>query len=194
MNGATISVDSFAFSILGAVMPSLETFPFQSVRHFIFDIDGVLTDGSVWVMPGGEQVRRMNIKDGYALQLAIKMGYTVTVISGSARSAVDDRLLKLGILDVHFGVVNKASFLLARMSEMGWDPSLALYMGDDVPDLGAMSLVGLACCPSDAAADILSAAQYISPMGGGMGCVRDVIEQVLRLNDHWSHQPDIASR
>jgi 3-deoxy-D-manno-octulosonate 8-phosphate phosphatase (KDO 8-P phosphatase) len=160
-------------------MPSLETFSFQSVRHFIFDIDGVLTDGSVWVMPGGEQVRRMNIKDGYALQLAIKMGYTVTVISGSARSAVDDRLLKLGILDVHFGVVDKASFLLARMSEMGWDPSLALYMGDDVPDLGA---------------NILSAAQYISPRGGGMGCVRDVIEQVLRLNDHWSHQPDIASR
>ena len=167
---------------------------FDSIRHFIFDVDGVLTDGTIWVMPTGEQVRRMNIKDGYALQLALKKGYSITILSGSARSSVEDRLQKLGIQDIHFGVTNKAAFLLARMTEMGWDPSLVLYMGDDLPDLAAMEIVGLPCCPQDAATEITSNAAYVSSFGGGQGCVRDVIEQVLRSNGHWMHQSDIASR
>ncbi len=175
---------------MNSALPAL----FQSTRHFIFDIDGVLTDGTIWVMSGGEQVRRMNIKDGFALQLAHRCGYSITIISGSAPSAVIDRLQKLGVNDVHFSVGDKAGFLLARMQEMGWDPALALYMGDDLPDLAALSLVGLPTCPYDAAPEVRSAAKYISPLGGGMGCVRDVIEQVLRLNGHWSAQPGIASR
>ncbi len=175
---------------MNSALPAL----FQSIRHFIFDIDGVLTDGSVWVMPGGEQVRRMNIKDGFALQLAHRCGYSIAVISGSAPSAVRSRLQNLGITDVHFSVADKAGFLLARMQELCWDPALTLYMGDDLPDLAAMLLVGLPACPNDAAPEIRSAAKYISPVSGGMGCVRDVIEQVLRLNGHWSAQPGIASR
>lgn len=167
---------------------------FQSIRHFFFDIDGVLTDGTVWVMPGGEQVRRMNIKDGFALQLANRCGYTITVISGSAPSAVSSRLQSLGIADVHFSVTDKAGFIISRMQETGWAPSQILYMGDDLPDLPAMSVVGLAACPNDAVPEIRSAAQYISPYPGGMGCVRDVIEQVLRLNGQWDLQPGIASK
>lgn len=175
-------------------MPNAQPVSFSRIRHFIFDVDGVLTDGTVLVMPGGEQVRRMNIKDGYALQLARKMGYTILILSGSDRSAVADRLLKLGVDDLHFSVSDKAGFILARQREMGWDPQLTLYMGDDLPDLAAMSLVGLSACPQDAAAEILSAANYVSPQAGGMGCVRDVIEQVLRSNGHWKHASDISSR
>lgn len=175
-------------------MSSAQPVLFQSIRHFIFDIDGVLTDGTVFVMPGGEQVRRMNIKDGYALQLAHRMGYSVSIVSGSDRSGVENRLHKLGIKDVHFSVADKSGFLLARMSEMGWDPALTLYMGDDLPDLPAMSLVGLPACPKDAASEVLSVAKYISPYTGGMGCVRDVIEQVLRSNGHWKHQTGVSSK
>ena len=167
---------------------------FQSIRHFVFDIDGVLTDGTILVMPDGEQVRRMNIKDGFALQLAHHHGYNILVISGSARSSVESRLHKLGITDVHFSVTDKAGFLLAKIQEKGWDPTCILYMGDDLPDLPALSLVGLPSCPHDAAPELQTMASYISPMNGGMGCVRDVIEQVLRLNGQWKLQSGISSR
>jgi 3-deoxy-D-manno-octulosonate 8-phosphate phosphatase (KDO 8-P phosphatase) len=167
---------------------------FQSIRHFVFDIDGVLTDGTIFVMPDGEQVRRMNIKDGLALQVALRAGYNILIISGSARSAVESRLHKLGVTDVHFSVSDKADFLLAKIQELGWDTAHTLYMGDDLPDLPAMSLVGLPTCPHDAASELQSMALYISPFQGGMGCVRDVIEQVLRLNDQWKLQSGITSR
>ena len=197
MNGATISADLICLNYLyrqkamqNATLPSR----FQSIRHFVFDIDGVLTDGSVWVLPDGEQMRRMSIKDGFALQLAKKAGFDILVISGSARSSVETRLHKLGITDVHFSISDKASFLIARFQELGWDPSLTLYMGDDLPDLAALSLVGLPTCPHDAAPELQSTAQYISPFTGGNGCVRDVIEQVLRANGKWKPEPGIASR
>lgn len=175
-------------------MSSVQPVAFSAIRQFIFDIDGVLTDGTVYVMPGGEQVRRMNIKDGYALQLARQMGYSLLIVSGSARSAVADRLEKLGVDDIHFSVSDKAGFILNRMQALGWEPLHTLYMGDDLPDLAAMLLVGRSACPNDAVAEIRSAAHYISPYTGGMGCVRDVIEQVLRSNGHWKHQSDIRSR
>jgi len=167
---------------------------FQSIRHFVFDIDGVLTDGTVLVLPDGEQVRRMSIKDGFALQLAHHLGYHILVISGSARSSVESRLHKLGITDVHFSVTDKAAFLLAKIQALGWDPARTLYMGDDLPDLPAMSLIGLPSCPHDAAPELQSMSAYISPLNGGMGCVRDVIEQVLRLNGQWKLQSGITSR
>ena len=175
-------------------MSSAQPVLFQSIRHFIFDVDGVLTDGTVLVLPGGEQVRRMNIKDGYALQLAQRMGYTILIVSGSERSGVEDRLHKLGIKDVHFSVSDKASFVLARMREMGWDPALTLYMGDDLPDLPVLQLIGLPTCPKDAAEEIRAVSAYISPHTGGMGCVRDVIEQVLRAQGDWEHQSGISSK
>ena len=167
---------------------------FRSILNFVFDIDGVLTDGTVLVLPDGAQARRMNIKDGFALQLAHHTGYNILVISGSAPSAVESRLQKLGITNVYFSVTDKAGFLGAKIQELGWDPALTLYMGDDLPDLPAMSLVGLPACPHDAAPELQSMAKYISPFSGGMGCVRDVIEQVLRQNDHWKLQAGISSR
>ncbi|MBM3432023.1 MAG: 3-deoxy-D-manno-octulosonate 8-phosphate phosphatase [Bacteroidetes bacterium] len=167
---------------------------FALIRHFIFDIDGVLTDGTVYVMPGGEQVRRMNIKDGYAIQLADKMGYSLLIVSGSAPSAVADRLGKLGLDAIHFSVSDKADFISTHMQQACWDPKHTLYMGDDLPDLSAMMVVGLSACPSDAASELRAVANYISPYGGGRGCVRDVIEQVLRSNNHWIHSSDIRSR
>ncbi|MFM7672725.1 MAG: KdsC family phosphatase [Bacteroidota bacterium] len=175
-------------------MSNVPSTSFQSIRHFIFDVDGVLTDSTVWVMPAGEQVRRMNIKDGYALQLALKKGYTITILSGSTPSSVQDRLQKLGITDIHFSVSDKAGFMKAHSQEKGWDLSQILFMGDDLPDLDAMSLVGLATCPKDAVSEILEQVAYVSPLTGGLGCVRDVIEQVLRHQGQWQHLSNISSR
>jgi len=167
---------------------------FKKITTFIFDVDGVLTDGSVLVLENGLQARRMCIKDGFALQLAVKSGYRVLAVSGSSPSPVIDRLNKLGINEVHMSVLNKKSFVDTYMQKNGLKKEEVLYMGDDMPDLPVMPAVGLSACPADAATEILQAAKYISPMNGGYGCARDVIEKVLRANDHWHYREDIASR
>lgn len=158
---------------------------FKTIRHFVFDIDGVLTDGSLLIHSDGSLLRTMNIKDGYALQLAIKKGYSVTIISGAKGEAIQKRLHGLGIDDIHLGVDDK----LMKLEEVVTIKSLklenTLYMGDDMPDLFVMKQVALACCPEDACAEIKSASFYISPHSGGKGCVRDVIEKVLKMNGHW---------
>jgi 3-deoxy-D-manno-octulosonate 8-phosphate phosphatase (KDO 8-P phosphatase) len=158
---------------------------FQPIRTFVFDMDGVLTDGSVWVMEDGQQVRRMSTRDGYALQLAVRQGYAVVVISGGSSAAARLRLTKLGITEVHMSIDDKLSLLTGYMTSRGLDPQTVLYMGDDIPDYRPMEAVGLPCCPADAATEILRVSRYISPHKGGEGCVRDVIEKVLKLNDHW---------
>ena len=132
--------------------------------------------------------------DGFALQMAVKNGYRLLIISGSNSPQVTERLEKLGISNIHMAVQDKKSFVLHFMSENGLSPEEVLYMGDDLPDLPALSVVGLASCPADAADDVREAVQYISPVRGGFGCVRDVIEKVLRLNDHWNYREDVASR
>jgi 3-deoxy-D-manno-octulosonate 8-phosphate phosphatase (KDO 8-P phosphatase) len=170
------------------------TFNFKNITTFIFDIDGVLTDGSILVLENGLQARRMNIKDGFALQLAVKSGYRVIAISGSSPSPVIDRLNKLGIDEVHMPVLDKKSFIISFLEQNKIDKDHVLFMGDDIPDLPAMSAVGMAACPADAAPEILQVANYVSPVNGGNGCVRDVIEKVLRLNDHWQYHSDVASR
>lgn len=167
---------------------------FKPIRLFVLDVDGVLTDGSLLVFGNGEMVRRMNIKDGYALQLAVKRGYQILVISGGQSEAVRERLVKLGVVDVHMNVKNKSEVLLQYVTSKQLQWSQVLYMGDDIPDLKTMQMVGLACCPADAVAEIKSIAHYISPIQGGEGCVRDVIEKVLKLNDHWNDDGDISSR
>lgn len=167
---------------------------FKNITTFIFDIDGVLTDGSVLVLENGVQARRMSVKDGFALQLAVKTGYRVIAISGSSPSPVIDRLNKLGIAEVNMSVLDKISFVTSYIEKNKLKKEEVLYMGDDIPDLAVMPLVGLASCPADAAPEIIEAANYISPVNGGYGCVRDVIEKVLRLNDHWHHRDDVASR
>lgn len=166
---------------------------FQPVKAFVFDVDGVLTDGGVWVMEDGQQVRRMSTRDGFALQLAVKMGYKVAVISGGTAPAVRLRLNKLGITEVHMGIEDKLSVLEGYLSGHGLDPETVLYMGDDIPDYRPMEAVGLPCCPSDAATEILRLSRYISPARGGEGCARDVIEKVLKLNDHWSVDTGLGS-
>jgi 3-deoxy-D-manno-octulosonate 8-phosphate phosphatase (KDO 8-P phosphatase) len=159
---------------------------FQPIKAFVFDVDGVLTDGGVWVLEDGQQVRKMSTRDGYALQLAVKKGYSVCVISGGNSPAVRLRLHKLGIDEVHMGIDEKLSVLQQYMASRKLDPQTVLYMGDDIPDFPPMQAVGLPCCPADAATEILRTCRYISPVKGGEGCARDVIEKVLKLNDHWT--------
>ncbi|MGL6267427.1 MAG: KdsC family phosphatase, partial [Chitinophagaceae bacterium] len=150
-------------------------------------MDGVLTDGSLLINPGGEWVRKMHIRDGYALQLAVKKGYHVCIISGSWSEPVKDRLNKLGITDVFERVSNKVTCLEIYLKLKGLQKTEVLYMGDDMPDLEVLKLAGLSACPADAVQDIKELATYISQQAGGQGCVRDVIEKVLRLNNHWNN-------
>jgi 3-deoxy-D-manno-octulosonate 8-phosphate phosphatase (KDO 8-P phosphatase) len=167
---------------------------FKSIRTFVFDVDGVMTDGSVQVFDTGEQLRTMNTKDGYCLQLAIKKGYRIVVISGGLSEGVRIRLQKLGIQDVFLKVENKLEKLLEYTREHGLEEKDMLYMGDDIPDYQVMKQVGLACAPADAAPEIRHIAAYISSFAGGHGCVRDVIEKVLKLNGHWELDTSLASK
>lgn len=158
---------------------------FEPIKVFVFDIDGVLTDGMLHVQEDGELLRRMNIKDGYALQLAIKKGYKVWVISGGKTNAAKQRLNKLGVEDVYVAVEDKISLLRSLIEKGNYQPSELLYMGDDMPDVKAMMLCGLRTCPADAVSEIKSISHYISPLNGGFGCARDVIEKVLKINNDW---------
>lgn len=165
----------------------------QLIKTFVFDMDGVLTDGNVLVDSSNNWLRQMNIRDGYALQLAVRSGFGVIVISGSDSLYVKQRLNKLGITDVFMNVKDKEEFLkdIVFKKEIRLDE--ILYMGDDIPDYHSMKIVGIAACPADAAFEIKEIASYISPQTGGNGCVRDVIEKVLKLNNKWTLQNNIAS-
>ncbi len=157
----------------------------KDITTFIFDVDGVLTDGSVYVTETGEQFRSFNIKDGYAIQLAVKCGYNVCSISGSRSKISLYRLNSLGVQDVFIGAHTKTENLKIYLEEKGVTPQNVLYMGDDIPDLEAMKQVGLPVCPADAAEEIKAISAYISPYNGGTGCVRDVIEKVLKIQQKW---------
>ncbi|HEY4337176.1 MAG TPA: 3-deoxy-D-manno-octulosonate 8-phosphate phosphatase [Puia sp.] len=167
---------------------------FKSIRTFVFDVDGVMTDGSVLVFETGEQVRRMNTRDGYSLQLAVRKGYRVVVISGGTSEGVRQRLQYLGIKDIFLNVHDKVALLDRYAKDHELDEQDMLYMGDDIPDYAAMMHVGLACAPSDAAPEIRHIAAYISSFGGGQGCVRDVVEKVLKLNGQWDLDQSVASK
>lgn len=167
---------------------------FKSIRTFVLDVDGVLTDGTLQLLPGGEMSRKMNIKDGYAMQLAVKKGYRVVVISGGKSESVVSRLQGLGIKDIYTGVLDKKEKLQDYVFELDLRWEEILYMGDDIPDYQPMQLVGLPTCPADAAPEIKSISKYISPLPGGHGCVREVMEKVLKLNGHWLMDEGIASK
>lgn len=158
---------------------------FRTIRHFIFDIDGVLTDGTLLVHTDGALLRTMHIRDGYALQLAARQGYSVSIISGGKGEGLTKRFLGLGIAAVHLGVGDKLAKLEEVRKEQALDLGRTLYMGDDMPDLEAMGKVFLPCCPADACLEVKELSRYISPFTGGRGCVRDVVEKVLKLNGHW---------
>jgi 3-deoxy-D-manno-octulosonate 8-phosphate phosphatase (KDO 8-P phosphatase) len=167
---------------------------FKKVTTFVFDVDGVLTDSTVLVLENGLQARRMNIKDGLGLQMALKNGFRVVVISGSYSEPVVQRLKKLGLQDMQMSVADKKAFVedYIAKNNLAWEE--VLYMADDLPDLALINAVGLPCCPADAVPDILELSKYISPVNGGYGCVRDVIEKVLKVQDKWIFYPDVVSK
>ncbi len=157
----------------------------SQIRAFIFDVDGVLTDGLVHVTETGEQLRRFSIKDGYALQLAVKRGYPIAIISGGRSQSVVSRLQGLGIKDIYIGVETKTDAFEEFLLIHDLQPEQVMYMGDDIPDFPVMQKVGLPVCPADAAEEIKTISKYISPVKGGGGCVRDVIEKVLKVQGSW---------
>jgi 3-deoxy-D-manno-octulosonate 8-phosphate phosphatase (KDO 8-P phosphatase) len=166
---------------------------FKPIKTFVFDVDGVLATDMILVMQG-DMARSMNIKDGYSLQLAVKKGYRVVVISGGKSEPVRDRLTGLGIKDIFLGVQDKKGKMLEYVQQHDLKWQEILYMGDDIPDYSLMQLVGLPCCPADAVNEIKQISKYISTVMGGRGCVRDVIEKVLKLNGHWDLDTTVASK
>jgi 3-deoxy-D-manno-octulosonate 8-phosphate phosphatase (KDO 8-P phosphatase) len=164
----------------------------SNIHTFIFDVDGVLTNGMLTIMPNGELVRHMNVKDGYAMKNALNKGYRICIISGGTNEAVRDRLTALGIEDVYLGAHDKIKQYKILLKKYNVRPENILYMGDDVPDYPVMKLVGVAACPKDAVREIQEVSMYISDKKGGEGCVRDVIEQVLRVQGKWSENFDAS--
>jgi 3-deoxy-D-manno-octulosonate 8-phosphate phosphatase (KDO 8-P phosphatase) len=158
---------------------------FKIINTFIFDVDGVLTDGGLHAHADGEQTRVFNIKDGFAMEKAVKAGYNMVIISGIDEKGVRLRLERLGVKDIFLGVKNKLAFFNDYIKEKNIDSNSILYMGDDIPDYKIMKLVGLPACPDDAIDDIKEISRYISPFGGGKGAVRDVIEKVMNAQDKW---------
>jgi 3-deoxy-D-manno-octulosonate 8-phosphate phosphatase (KDO 8-P phosphatase) len=157
----------------------------NNVSAFVFDIDGVLTDGRIAVLENGQMARTMNTRDGYALQHAVKSGYKIGVISGGSSEPTRGRLEKLGIQDIHLGITDKLDKLKEFMHIHDLKYDEILYMGDDMPDYEVMQKCGVPCCPKDAAPEIKELSVYISDKTGGDGCVRDVIEQVMKVHKKW---------
>lgn len=156
----------------------------NQVSTFIFDIDGVLTDGSIFLLTD-QVVRVLNSRDGFALQYAKKQGYTIFVISGGSSESVRNRLLKTGVTEVFLRTHNKLKKYEEIKSEYKLSDQEILYMGDDIPDYEVMKQVGVSSCPSDAAVEIKRLVDYVSPFQGGRHAVRDVIEQTLRVQSKW---------
>ncbi|MEZ7499434.1 HAD-IIIA family hydrolase [Flavobacterium sp. Arc3] len=157
----------------------------NDITTFIFDVDGVLTDSSVFVTTEGEILRTMNIRDGYAMKAAVESGYNVCVISGGSNEGVRVRLRNLGVTDIHLGTPDKVETFKEYTELYNINPEQVLYMGDDIPDYHVMKLVGLPTCPQDATPEIKTICTYISHINGGKGAARDVIEQVMKVQGKW---------
>ena len=157
----------------------------NNIKVFIFDVDGVFTDGSLYLLPGGEQARQMNIRDGFAVKHAAEQGYKIGIITGGEDEPVRWRFNRLGVKDIYLPSKNKVEDFNHFMSQHNIDPATVLYMGDDMPDYEVMKLAGIPTCPADADSEIKQISDYISDKKGGEGCVRDVIEQVLRAQGKW---------
>jgi len=157
----------------------------HAVKAFAFDVDGVFTNGTVMLHPGGEFIRMMNIKDGFAVQHAIKLGYPIAIITGGYSKMVQKRFAILGVKDIYMKSANKMAAFDEFLNKYRIEPANVMYMGDDLPDYEVMKRAGFPACPADAAEEIRKLSLYISHKNGGEGCVRDVIEQVLRLHGNW---------
>ncbi|MBN4065859.1 HAD hydrolase family protein [Candidatus Amoebophilus asiaticus] len=163
----------------------------EKITTFIFDVDGVLTDGSLLVLNTGELLRKMSIKDGYALKLAVNKGYNILIITGGESDGVLERLKGLGIKDIFTGISKKEGIYNKYVKSNKLQPQNILYMGDDLPDLEIMQCVGLPTCPNDAAVEIKNISEFISHKSGGQGCVREVIEMVLKSQNRWMEDGDL---
>ncbi|MCX2575465.1 KdsC family phosphatase [Pedobacter sandarakinus] len=165
----------------------------KGITTFIFDVDGVLTDGTVQVTDSGQSLRTFNIKDGYALQLAVKHHYNVCIISGGDGVAMGKRFENLGVQDVFLGAGDKVEIFNQYLLDKQISAEGVLYMGDDIPDLNVMKLVGLPTCPADAVEEIKAISQFVSPYGGGKGAVRDIMEKVMKIQHKWMDAQPNAS-
>jgi 3-deoxy-D-manno-octulosonate 8-phosphate phosphatase (KDO 8-P phosphatase) len=157
----------------------------NDITTFILDVDGVLTDSSVHITPTGEMLRVMNIRDGFAMKAAIESGYNVCIISGGNNEGVRIRLRNLGITDIYLGSPDKVETFKEYCEIYNIKPEQVLYMGDDIPDYHVMQLVALPTCPQDSSPEIKAISNYISHKNGGKGAVRDVIEQVMKVQGKW---------
>lgn len=158
----------------------------KDINTFVFDIDGVLTDGTVLVTTEGELLRSMSVKDGYALKTAVQSGYQVCIISGGSNEGVRKRLAGLGIEHIYLGSSQKSGIFDQFINEHSIDLANVLYMGDDIPDIPPMKKVAIAACPQNAVPEVKEICNYISHKNGAEGCARDVIEQVLKVRGDWA--------
>lgn len=157
----------------------------KKIKAFVFDVDGVLSCDVIPLHPNGDPMRTVNIKDGYALQLAVKKGYHVAIITGGYTESVKIRFSRLGITYIYMGSAIKVHDFNDFMEKTGLQPEEVMYAGDDIPDLEVMRLVGLPVAPADAAPEIKKIAKYISHKNGGEGIARDIIEQTMKAQGHW---------
>ena len=162
----------------------------HNIKAFAFDVDGVLTDGGVISLPDGDLFRTHYARDGYAIRVAIEHGYPVAIITGGVSPSVEIRYRNLGVKDIFSGARDKLPAFREFCTKYNLSPSQVAYAGDDIPDIPPMKICGLPLCPSDAATEVRHMAQYISPFPGGRGCVRDLVEQVMRLQGKWYKQTD----
>lgn len=160
----------------------------KDITTFVFDFDGVLSDGKVWVLPDGEQIRATGVKDGYALQYALRKGYRVAIISGGIGESMRLRYQRFVGMEVFLQVHDKLVVFDQYIKKHNISPDEVMYMGDDIPDYNLMKLCGVKCCPSDACEEIKSIADYISHQKGGDGCARDIIEQTLKAQGRWMEE------
>ena len=162
----------------------------KDISIFIFDVDGVLTDGTVMVTTDGELLRTMSVKDGFAIKTAVQKGYNVCIISGGTNEGVRKRLAGLGVQHIYLGSSMKEEPFKKFLDHTGTDPKNVLYMGDDIPDIQPMSMVAIAACPQNAVPEVKAISNYVSHKTGADGCARDVIEQVLKVQGDWFNDSD----
>lgn len=157
----------------------------HAIKQCIFDMDGVFTSGKALVIETGQLARHINLKDAFAVQHATKNGLNIALISRGNDPAFKALLQRLGVQDVYMGYYEKLEALADLRLQYGWQQDQMLYMGDDIPDLDVMAEVGVSCCPYDAVPEVSKRADYISHQAGGEGCVRDILEQVLKIQQKW---------
>lgn len=156
------------------------------VEAFVFDVDGVFTDGGIIPLPDGDFLRKYYAKDGYAIAHAARKGYKICIITGGRGAMLEARFRYLKVTELYTNCGNKIEALKEIISKHGFNPRHVLFMGDDIPDLECMQYVGIPVCPADAASEVIEASRYVSEFPGGKGCVRDMVEQVLRARGDWA--------